>query len=418
MLNILVALLYKFLIICICFEEAFSRMWLPFRYFKYMIIPVIAGLVFVKLRGRLKFKLQEKSVFLFVLLTAFVAFFSVGDFIAIDRDGMEVIKKYAFVPFLFFCFYHSDLFRVKGSVLVRFFAQSMVLYSLLSVFLYFVRIPIWNDFQRFYWGRVTVGYPTIDVVNCAIAVGILFFCSEREFSIFHKIVDIFVLVVFIILQTSGTGFGLLFGLLVGTIFCVCFKFKLDSSEISNIKKVAFGVGVVLFTFGSSVYGFLNRYDPMLLDNMTLQFENRVAIMMSEKNSDLDLNTMEMREDKYEKAKELYLKTPIDEFFGAGFGKVSYNPKKHFSGTRVFLESQWHLELFSEGYLGGCIMLLIFVEIGKGMLMSRKVRLYSLYGLCCIFVSLFTSCTFMSFALSGSFMLLFAEHKQRLIEGNV
>lgn len=414
-MKVLADFFYKILIVCICFEEMFARMWLPFKYLKYALVPVLLIAIVVKVKGRIKIPKIEKVVWLFMLFTCFVAFGSMGDFVSIDKDGLEVVKKYAFIPFLFLCFYYSNLFKVESSKLLVFFSQSMVLFSVLSVLLFFFRIPIWNDFQRFYWGRITVAYPTIDAVNCVIAISIIVFSKSNLIPFFHKLVGSFMLIVFTLIQTSGTGIFLLFCLFVFEIIVVNLKYRLSNNDASDIKKIiaitTLGIAISLSFFCA----FLRQYDASLFENMMLQVENRVAIMTNMKNNELDLNTMESRDDKFEKAQRLYLKNRLDRIFGVGFGMVSYDPQKHFSGSRVFLESQWHLELFSAGYVGVFLMFLMFADIFQNMVRTHRENLYSLFGLFAIFISLFTSCTFMSFALTGAFTLLYAEQKQTNME---
>ena len=392
----------------------FARMRIPFKYLKFLVVPLLLSFIFIRLNGNIKFPIKEKSAWIFIIINTFALIFSIDAFLNIDRDGFEVVKKYAFLPFLIFCFYYSNLYKIDAEKLLSFFSNSMVIYAILSVFFYFVRIPIWNDFQRFYWGRITVGYPTIDAVNCVIAVSFLILCHHKEnkISFWNRIIRIYILCIFVILQTSGTGIGLLCALVVCAIIAPFFKKWANQDSAYDTKKTLFPLFILILISASSIIGFLKVYDATLLENMTSTIQNRIAILTDDKFDDLDINTMTMRVEKFDKAKNLYFKDNTDLFLGKGFGLVSYDPKKHFSGTRVFLESQWHLSLFTVGYIGTFFLFLFFFEMFKNSIKTNRIRLHTFFATTCILVSCFTSCTLMSFALIGSFSLIYAEDKQK------
>lgn len=396
----------------------FARTRFPFKYLKFLIVPLLFSFIFIKLKGRVKIPIKEKSAWIFMIINFFALFFSIDVFFSLDKDGFEVVKKYIFLPFLIICFYYSTLYKIDAKKLLTFFSNTMVVYAILSVFFYFVRIPIWNDFQRFYWGRITVGYPTIDAVNCVIATAILILLhgKENKITFWHRIVKIYILFLFTILQTSGTGIGLLCALVAFSFIVPFFKKLIDKESSQDTKKTLFPLLLMILISASFIIGFLKVYDATLLENMTSTIQNRIAIMTDDKYDDLDINTMTMRVNKFEKAKELYLKEYTDFFWGKGFGFVSYDPKKHFSGFRVFLESQWHLSLFTVGYIGTFFMFLFFFEMLKNSIKDKKLRPHTTFTTICILVSFFTSCTLMSFALIGAFSLIYAEDKQR-IQGN-
>lgn len=391
------------------------RMWLPFKYVKYLLVPILLSFVFVKLDGKIKIPIKEKSAWIFMIINVMAAFFSLDMFVSLDRDGFEVVKKYMFCPLLIICFYHSSLFKINAQKLISFFSDTMVAFAMLSVFFYFVRVPIWNDFQRFYWGRITVGYPTIDAVNCVIAISVLMLCfgKESKISFWFRLAKIYILAVFVILQTSGTGIGLLCALVAYCLALPFFKKWIEQRNIQSARKILLPLLLMFLLSASFIVGFLKIYDAKLLENMTLTVENRVAILTNDKYSDLDVNTMMMRVNGFEKVKKLYMKNNSDFLFGKGFGLISYDPRKIYSGFRVFLESQWYLSIFSTGYIGTFFLLLFFVELIKKSMKGTKMSSHTLFSVICIFASMFTSCTLMSFALVGSFSLFYSEDKQRL-----
>lgn len=415
MVNILVRNIYKLLIVCICFEEMFARMRIPFKYIKFLIVPILVSFIFVKLRGNIKIPIKEKSAWIFMIINVFAVVFSIDTFLSIDSDGFEVVKKYIFFPFLIICFYYSNLCKLDVKKLLVFFSNTMLVYAVLSVFFYFVRIPIWNDFQRFYWGRITVGYPTIDAVNCVMAAAIFLLQhgKENKIAFWHRIVKLYILFLFVILQTSGTGIGLLCTLVAYSVAAPFFKKWIDKESFPDAKKTLLPLFLMMLVSASFIIGILKVYDAKLLDNMTSTIQNRISIMTNKNYDDLDINTMTMRVDKFEKAKKLYLKDYADLFLGKGFGLVSYDPQKHFSGFRVFLESQWHLSLFTVGYVGTFFLFLFLFEMLKNSITAKKLQSHTAFATICILVSFFTSCTLMSFALIGSFSLIYAEDKRKL-----
>lgn len=397
----------------------FARMRFPFKYLKFLIVPLLFSFIFIKLKGRVKIPIKEKSAWIFMIINFFALIFSIDVFSSLDKDGFEVVKKYIFLPFLIICFYYSDSCKIGTKKLLIFFSNTMVVYAILSVFFYFVRLPIWNDFQRFYWGRITVGYPTIDAVNCVIAASILLLQQNKENKITfgYRIIKLYILFLFVILQTSGTGIGLLSALVAFSIAVPFLKKWITQESIQDTRKILIPLFLMILISASFIIGFLKIYDARLLENMTSTIQNRIAVMTNDKYDDLDINTMTMRVDKFEKAKNLYLKDYMDSFLGKGFGVVSYDPKKHFSGFRVFLESQWHLSLFTVGYIGTFFLFSFFFEMLKNSIKDKKLQSHTAFATSCILVSFFTSCTLMSFALIGSFSLIYADDKQKILRDN-
>jgi hypothetical protein len=93
-------------------------------------------------------------------------------------------------------------------------------------------------------------------------------------------------------------------------------------------------------------------------------------------------------------------------FGAGFGPLDYSSKRNVGNDKqkVFLESQFHLTMFSSGVVGLIVLLGTFVVAMKKIVMKKNILMFVVGS--CFLVSFGTTNPLMSFSLTGILALCY------------
>lgn len=393
--------LYRLLIFFVCFEEMISRIVVPVKYCKYLLVFVVLITVLHKNKWRFSFPIKTLFGKVFLLITIYSTLVSIPFFVYYGWNGFDVPKKYLFFPILVICFYYAPLFECSMKSLLFFYARTMLFYSVMNAALYFLNLPIWTGAG--YWGRISVGYPTVDVVSYAIAIAVFMFGNMNQNWIRHTFAS-FVIALGVISQVSGTGIVLLLMIFVfSVVFEISDKAHRTSKDLG--KKILLLLAMMLVSVPIG-YGVLYSQRPDLLHKMEMQLENRVALLMQGKDYSLDVNTMETRKEEFETAKQHYLNDFESVAFGYGFGPLdySYSMKNRILKETVFLESQYHLTLFTSGVLGVIVLFLVVAEVMKRVV-RNKDRLLFVIG-CLFIVSFWTTNPLMSFSLVGILSLCY------------
>ena len=407
--NILYQISLKTLIVFFCFHEMISRTILPVGLLKYVALFLM--IFFVVCRPGFSFVRYIKEVPFkdFLAISAVQFFFSIPAFLSYRMDGSYVMRMYLFYPLFFLVIQQARYFGLKYEHLIAFFIKVMLVYAYLNVFLYFVRIPIWNEQLTLFWGRITVGYPTIDVINYLVAlIFVLFFDGFSHYGFVKRLICSLSFSLGIILQTSGTGITLLLVCFVTLAIFAFLPYNSHNSFCSMQKIIFLSTLALLFVGAGVAYKFLNETNPQLLETMSYQIENRYFVLTNQENkSTINVNTMDMRDVAFEKARTTYMKKPLDYILGVGYDDVTYESKNASRGLGVFLESQVYLALFTTGIVGLLMIVRTFVMFFyKCVTMERPLteKICFFLVLVCYVASMFSSCLFMSMAMTGPFAL--------------
>lgn len=396
-------ILYRFLIVCICFEEIFSRIVFPLKICKYILVIQILLMVLYKRKMNVVFPFKAWPEKLFLIVTSVSVVISIPFFMDYGWVGLDVPKKYLFFPILVICFYYAPFFNCNVGKLTFFYARIIILYSLLNPILYFLHLPIWNGVG--YWGRISVGYPTVDVVAYAIGLAIILFDEySHVWSWKKQSLAAFFLIVGILSQASGTGIVLVFVIFV---FMIMYIFFFKEKRQVALQKKKLCLIVLLLSISAPIgYGALLSLNPDLLKKMEWHFENRTRILLNGGNALDDVNTVDMRKDEFQNAKDVYLKDFSSVLFGAGFGPLDYSSKRNVGNDKqkVFLESQFHLTMFSSGVVGLIVLLGTFVVAMKKIVMKKNILMFVVGS--CFLVSFGTTNPLMSFSLTGILALCY------------
>ena len=380
-------MLYTLLVLCICFEEIFVKMLFGLTSIKYVISLMIILLIMscVKTKARIKI---PNSIKLFYGLLIIAFFFSLPDFIELGWGGFLLWKQYVWLPVFIFVFSNTNkLTTFRAHHVVSLFVRLMILYCILNSLLYFIDLPIWKDYHV-YMGRITVGYPTVDVVVITFALLIVLFHPETHLKYMEKALYATIFIISILSQASGTGIFLLAMCLVVDGF-----YLLQTKRIRNTSLVfAFGI---ISLFAVNILSFMKSSHIDLYDKIMLQIENRVYVMMGKGNqAEMDVNTMDIREIEFQRA-EKHHGTLNSFIFGNGFGKTTGRVNE-VTNNIFLLEDQYHMIRFTMGWLGVTLFYFIVLSIFYHIFFS-KIEISYKYLYCSSILSLIAS-TFTAFSL--------------------
>lgn len=401
------SLLYNILLYCICLEEILAYMNIPVSSIKYFVTLILVVLLHRK--GARYCKVSNifgMRLFVALLLIAFVR--GIPVFLSGDFDGAFFWKNLLWFPVLLYVFTNMEKYAdIKWKDYISRYINAMCVYVFLNFLLYFVSIPSLITERQRYWGRLTVGYPTIDVILLCLALGFLLII-QNHWSTKQKTIKFMIILIGIATQASGTSIVLLFMLLI---IILAYNFRIGLPH--NIKLKAFRQTVlasffIAFIGSGAVISSFKYHNPLLYENMRLQIENRFNILIGKSNeSELDVNTLESREMYLKNAERRFLRTEFLEAFGVGYGRISM---KRYDSTHIVCEDQYTLNKITIGWIGNIVYIVVLVSLLIGILKLYK-RSADIYFFITVWVFLviasFTSICLMSFGPIALWSMMYA-----------
>lgn len=333
--------------ICLsCFEELLKGVRFGASGLKYLLLfAMIITYVFSK-----NHRIKKEPIFYFIPFYFYFGICFFFDFSSMGGESIAFISKILLLPLWALILNKFNTFWETDHLLCKVFVHSMVLYAIINPILYFLHLPIWNDSFHTYWGRISVGYPTVDAILVTLALICIFFDPKLNLGSIQKIIYITILCLSIGIMASGSGMVYLFLIFAVVIF--------RRKKLSESASLITSIGILIFLAGG-ILTYLSIKNPELTENLLAQVENRIEIIVKgQSDGALNVNTIDIRKQEFDFAQKMYLNNhPVKEFFGAGFTPVTRNTAK---GAQVFIESQYHFNLFCLGYLGMSLYILFFV----------------------------------------------------------
>ena len=403
-------LLFVVLVICICFEEIFGKTILHLSMIKYIVAPIILLYIWRCRKKKVHARIPKIIVWFYALLFTYVVL-SVPGFFEYGTDGLRLVKQYFWLPILFYIFlYIHRITSYTISDMVNLYVQVMVCYCIMNFFLFFVYLPIWKSWHP-YWGRITVGYPTVDVVLLNFAIALLFFYPNKWT---HGKVTLYCIILMgaLLGLASGTGMALFAMFLVVYIIYGIHTRLVKKTLKYHVEYRAIIISSLFFILLiSSVFAYLERKMPELAEGIYMQMENRAYVMLGkEEEAKLKTNTMDARDEEFVSVEEDILnKDYLDNLFGIGFARLT--PESGAVKPHIFLESQYHSFRTSIGWVGTiCFYLLIISLMIKSIKLKDLRRRYlGVLSLLFLGMSSFTSGTLAIFGIVGVLAILSADY---------
>ena len=275
-----------------------------------------------------------------------------------------------------YCFYYfSELTNKSYAYLFDFIIKTGCVFIIINTVFYFIPLPIFVE-NKLWWGRISIGYPTMDVVSLAYSLSILLFYPYLTLNTYVRAIFLLIYILGILFNASGTGTVLL-SLIILT-------------SISFMKTIKFNAKPIMYTFvfllisSTSVVSYLYENYPKEFNNGIVLLENKIDILKGE---EIESNTMETRKMQYE---NMVSKMSImEKVFGRSLVNVSNDATINRNGLYM-IEDQYNLTKVCYGYIGFLLyayMIIHFffkaLSIKRGTIYSIDVDVISNY-FCCKF----------------------------------
>lgn len=339
---------------------------------------------------------KKKYIFSVVLNSALIAFVSYHTVISLytlllllfggEIQVSFIIKPYLWILAIYVFYYFHELTNRRYSDLLKFFVNSSVWFVFINITFYFIPCPLIVNPN--WWGRISIGYPTMDVVSLSYGLLILYFNNNLSFSYIKKIFYILILEIGIILNASGTGLFLLCLI----VFCAA----LVAMTSKNISKLILGSLFVVITMTSSLISYVSNNYPQEYKNGCVLLDNKINIFFGK---DVEQNTMEIRQEQFAKQVssmnflELIMgKSLVNVSTGGGLNKDSY-----------MIEDQYQLIRVCYGYIGLGLFVLVLVGYCYNIYLSDINKLDKIFFCLTLLVFMANSKTLISLILYPNYM---------------
>lgn len=351
--------LYYCLLFLFCFEEVLSYTNLPLSALKYLV-SILLVLILIK-RGYKMPKIRIMGLSIFIILLIISLLRALPNILNNDFDGIIVWKNYLWFPILLFLYSNiQKSSNIQFNEYLQKYVDIMCLYIITNVALYYIHIPFLITEPHRYWGRLTVGYPTIDVILIGFAIAIVFF-GEHKWNNKAFLLRSFILCTGMLMQASGTGMVFMAILIILMFFYLNRIYIKQPKEYIKRKRTYFITLISIFILcGTSVLAIFRVQNEELYNAMTFQIENRIFILLGiEEESTLSVNTMDDREYHFKRAEKKFLTDENRKLFGIGYGYINM---KETQTNKVLTEDQISMNKVTIGSLGNYIYIFTLISL--------------------------------------------------------
>lgn len=394
--NVCCDMLFKIIIIFVFFDGIRSNLILG-EYFSFLRELAII-LLFLYARFVVGYRwppIRKLYLYPFWGYHTFVCIATLFDFISGGKSIQFsiLIKPYFFLVGIYLFYHYSSLTGKSIGYLFSYILKVAICFVIIDILFYFIPLPIFNR-DEFWWGRISCGYPTMDVVTLAYALIIAIFANVNKGRIYMSFV-ILVLYVGMFAQYTGTGLVLLFVITVLAVIRMLFAKKKQF--------VPFLISLIIaFSFGTSFLFYYSKKYPEQYNNGLFLVQNKLAILLGE---DTEINTMDIRKDQYKKQQKLM--SPLEAFIGKNYSNVSTDAALISKSKAYMIEDQYNLNKICMGYIGyflfvvfilATFLFFVKLKINDGnlkIMLIISVMIFSLNSKTLISLALFPNYVFFS-----------------------
>lgn len=369
-------ILYKILGVYIIFGSLFvkSIYAIPLSRIELVVFFVLTIMCFF--RGQNSFPTNENKfiIGIFYLYLLFAGLSLIGTPLRGKNTGLVAYMQYLFLPLYIYIFLNfSSLTKKKITDYLRYIVYLAVMWTFVNTFLYFFELPIWEEHQQWI-GRISNGYPTVDVVCLNYTLFILLFLDNLGIGKIRRLFSTFIIIIGIISQFSGTGTAIL--------FVMIFSFILSSLKKEKQKlKWNFYISLVsVFLFLLTGFAYFYAQQPELTKYAMSVITKKISFFVGEDNvesewNSFDQDTMEVREEEFEIQKRKHLTSLSNRVFGVGFKNVT--TYSSFNSKDIFIEDQYGMNLVTIGYIGSFLFVLFVISPLKRWIKFYKPDKYAI-----------------------------------------
>lgn len=322
---------------------------------KEVLILILFGVALRENRGIVYTKIYNVGLLLFFTYHVIVGFCSLP-FLLSFASFTIFYKSLQILMFIYASYYFYELTGVYIKQLFTFIVKVGISFVFINTILYFVELPIWEiGTARKWWGRISCGYPTMDVITLSYTLIILLYFENLQIKPTRRLIYTAIIIIGILLQATGTGLITLSLIIFVTILYFLF-FKSSISLKKNARKILFIIIIVCF----SIPIVINKYAPELYEQMYVIVENKIMVLLDDDNVEDEHNTLTIRENQYTKAiKEQ--NTDFKKIFGLGMSAVTYDADLASEDDRyIYIEDQYGINRAIYGYLGSFLYILFII----------------------------------------------------------
>lgn len=311
-------------------------------------------------------------------------------------SAIFILKPFEFIGL--YCVFYSfeDLTGKSNENLYNYIIKIAVIFCIINVLLYFANLQIWVR-DVLWWGRISCGYPTMDVVSLGYALTILLYYPNLHYSTKTQVFYILIILLGIILNFSGTGF---------VILTVIFFFSILSFKRNKNRKPLLISFIISFSLFLSVFSFVVTLFPEEYESGKFLIENKWETLKGDEVSSGD-NTIEIREEQYAAVEKRHnMLTRI-----SGLGIVHMTMDRDWNilekdKMAYSIENQYSMLLMGYGIIGLFLYLFIFIDLFMLILkkLKKNVMLFFMYTIC-IIIALCNSYTLILLMLYSNFAFL-------------
>ena len=276
-----------------------------------------------------------------------------------------IIKPYEFLIAIYLFSHFQKLTHQTYDKYILFIIKTGIVFTILNTLLYFIYIPIWINYQK-WWGRISCGYPTMDVITLAYTLLILLFYHKLKLNSFTRIFFTIVILIGYLLQFTGTGIVILGIIIPFTLIYYLFAPKKQPLK----REILVTFGILILIAGSTI-SFAKLQFPQEYAQGEFLILNKIDILTGNVDEG-DINTMAIREEQFNKVKERqnYL---FEKVFGIGLGDATNDTDKLASIKSSFMiEDQYSLAQVCYGYIGLIFYILIPCCFALNVFLRKKL----------------------------------------------
>lgn len=341
-----------------------------FNYF--MFLTVVVFIYFDGIRsnligGNILTFLREGSIFYLVLYTLYrkysikkifctsiICFISYHVFISLisilfqkNVEPSFVIKPLYILGAIYIFKHFEQLTKRSYNDFIYFMIKTGVIFVILNTLLYFIHIPIWEKYHPWF-GRISCGYPTMDVITLAYTLILLLFYPNIPISSYKRTIFTIIIIMGMLLQFSGTGLVVLSLILFTSLIFYLFHptNKLYKSTIATFAFFLF--------FSITIFSYIKLYFPNELEKGMILVNNKINILTGNISAD-EANTMEIREEQFNNIRKKQ-DNDLKVLFGLGLGDLTNGSFK--DNDSYMIEDQYGINLVCYGIIGYILFLSI------------------------------------------------------------
>lgn len=262
-----------------------------------------------------------------------------------------VVKPFYLLIGTFLFYHYEEITHKSFNALFTSLAKIAVVFVVVDVFFYFVRIPLFRPDTE-WWGRISCGYPTMDVISLAYSFCVLLFYKDLQIKDYKRTLYIIIVLCGMIIQFTGTGIVLIVLIVISSI---AYYLKYHNLHSNNI---FIYVVVALCLSSGTIISYVAKKYPQEYKNGYLLMENKIDILMG---NETDVNTLEIRKEQYVAEQRKMLK--MEKYIGKSLVNATNDGYALAHNPQAFMiEDQYNLNKICYGYIGFSLFFLMLFSM--------------------------------------------------------